>query len=82
MGIQEINIEEITQECIKTYLEQIQMRGFIHLDFGKNLTPYQFRSIMVDLKNELSKFTIVKYDKKLSYHWLVRFDQQVNTPFT
>jgi hypothetical protein len=25
MGIQEINIEEITQ-CIKTYLEQIQMR--------------------------------------------------------
>jgi hypothetical protein len=35
MGIQEINIEEITQECIKTYLEQIQMRGFIHLDFGK-----------------------------------------------
>jgi hypothetical protein len=34
---------------------------------------------MVDLKNELSKFTIVKYDKKLSYHWFVRFDQQVNT---
>jgi hypothetical protein len=34
---------------------------------------------MVDLKNELS--FIVKYDKKLSYHWLVRFDQQVNTPF-
>jgi hypothetical protein len=33
---------------------------------------------MVDLKNELSKFTIVKYDKKLSYHWLVRFDQQIN----
>jgi hypothetical protein len=25
---------------------------------------------MVDLKNELSKFTIVKYDKKLSYHYL------------
>jgi hypothetical protein len=23
---------------------------------------------MVDLKNELSKFTVVKYDKKLSYH--------------
>jgi hypothetical protein len=67
MGIQEINIEEITQECIKNvFRTNTNEVGFIHLDF-KNLTPYQFRSIMVDLKNELSKFTIVKYDKiKLS----------------
>jgi hypothetical protein len=57
------------------------MRLALFILTSKNLTPYQFRSIMVDLKNELSKFTIVKYDKKLSYHWLVRFDQQVNTPF-
>jgi adenylate kinase family enzyme len=82
MGIQEINIKEITQQCIKNvFRTNTNEVGFIHLDFGKNLTPYQFRSIMVDLKNELSKFTVVKYDKKLSFHWLVRFDQQVNTPF-
>jgi hypothetical protein len=80
MGIQEINIEitwNVSKNVFRTNTNEV---GFIHLDFGKNLTPYQFRS-MVDLKNELSKFTIVKYDKKLSYHWLVRFDQQVNTPF-
>jgi hypothetical protein len=82
MGIQEINIEEITQECIKNvFRTNTNEVGFIHLDFGKNLTPYQFRSIMVDLKNELSKFTLLNMTK-LSYHWLVRFDQQVNTPFT
>jgi hypothetical protein len=28
---------------------------------------------MVDLKNELSKFTAVKYDKKLSYHLACAF---------
>jgi adenylate kinase family enzyme len=82
MEIQDINIKEITQQCIKNvFRTNTNEVGFIHLDFGNTLTPYQFRSIMVDLKNELSKFTAVKYDKKLSYHWLVRFDQQVNTPF-
>ena len=56
--------------------------GFMHLVFSKKeLTPYQFRSIMIDLKKELSKLSVSKLKKKLSYHWLVRFDQQVNTPF-
>jgi hypothetical protein len=82
MEIQEINIKKITQQCVKNvFRTNTNEVGFIHLDLGKNLTPYQFRAIMVDLKNELSKFTAIKYDKKLSYHWLVRFDQQVNTPF-
>jgi hypothetical protein len=48
----------------KHYLEQIQMRLAFILTSVKT-TPYQFRS-MVDLKNELSKFTVVKYDKKLA----------------
>ncbi|REE08650.1 hypothetical protein DFQ09_106117 [Winogradskyella pacifica] len=56
--------------------------GFIHLVFSKKeITPYQFRSIMIDLKKELSKLSVSKFNKKLSYHWLVRFDQQVTTPF-
>jgi hypothetical protein len=37
MGIQEINIEEITQECIKTFRTNTNEVGFIHLDFGKKL---------------------------------------------
>jgi hypothetical protein len=82
MEIQDINIKKITQQCINNvFRTNTNEAGFVHLDFGKNLTPYQFRSIMVDLKKELSKFTVVEYDKELSYHWLVRFDQQVNTPF-
>jgi hypothetical protein len=37
MGIQEINIEEITQECIKNvFRTNTNEVGFIHLDFGKN----------------------------------------------
>jgi hypothetical protein len=43
------------QNIIRTNTNEV---GFVHLDFGKNLTPYQFGS-MVDLKNELSKFTVV-----------------------
>jgi hypothetical protein len=36
MGIQEINIEEITQECIKNvFRTNTNEVGFIHLDFGK-----------------------------------------------
>jgi hypothetical protein len=82
MVIQDINIKKITQQCIKNvFRTNTNEVGFIHLDFGKNLTPYQFRAIMVGLKEELAKFTAVKYDRELSYHWLVRFDQQVNTPF-
>ena len=54
MEIQEINIKKITQQCVKNvFRTNTNEVGFIHLDLGKNLTPYQFRAIMVDLKNEL-----------------------------
>ncbi|MCM4169982.1 hypothetical protein DHD32_00705 [Arenibacter sp. TNZ] len=82
MEIQHINTKKIAQYCINNvFRTNTDEPGFIHFDFGKNITPYQLRSIMVDLKKELSKLTSVHFDKKLSYHWLVRFDQQVNTPF-
>lgn len=82
MEIQDINLKKIARYCTnKVFRTDTKEAGFIHFDLGKNLTPYQFRYIMVDLKKELSKFTTVEFDKKLSYHWLVRFDQQVSTPF-
>ncbi|AUC85842.1 hypothetical protein CW731_11325 [Polaribacter sp. ALD11] len=82
MEVNEINIKEISEYCIKNvFRTSTDKPGFVHIDFGKNRTSYQLRSIMVALKKELSKFTTKQFHKKLSYHWLVRFDQQVNTPF-
>lgn len=82
VGIAEINIQNIAQHCIdNVFRTNVDSAGFIHLDFGKDLNSIQLRSIMVELKKELSKFTLKKFNKELTYHWLVRFDQQVNTPF-
>jgi len=82
MVIQDINIKNITQSCIENvFRTNTEKKGFIHLDFGENLTSLQLRAIMVELKKELSTFTTCQFNKSLSYHWLVRFDQQVNTPF-
>lgn len=82
MEIKEVNIKSIAQYCIENvFRTNTDKLGFVHLDFGENLTSYQFRSIMVDLKKELSNFTEKQYNKTLSFHWLVRFDQQVDTPF-
>lgn len=82
MAIEKTDIKKVVQYCIKkVFRTNTDENGFIHFDPGKNLTPFQFRTIMVDLKKELSKFTIDEFDKKLTYHWLVRFDQQVDTPF-
>ncbi|GEQ85109.1 hypothetical protein ULMS_06170 [Patiriisocius marinistellae] len=83
MKTQEINIKPLAKQCFKkVFRTTTEAPGFMHLVFDKKqLTPYQFRSIMIDLKKELSALNVSKFNKKLSYHWLVRFDQQVNTPF-
>lgn len=83
MKTHEINIKQLAKPCFKkVFRTTTEAPGFMHLVFDKKqLTPYQFRSIMIDLKKELSALSISKFNKKLSYHWLVRFDQQVNTPF-
>lgn len=81
---------EVKNETIKQIAEKsfnavfrttTEAPGFMHLVFSEELTPYQFRSILTELKKELSALTVSKFNKKLDYHWLVRFDQQVNTPF-
>lgn len=82
MKVKDKSINSIAKTCIDlVFRSDTNTPGFVHLDFGKNLTSLAFRSIMVDLKNELSKFTLKTYHKPLTYHWLVRFNQQVNTPF-
>ncbi|WP_165748728.1 hypothetical protein [Cellulophaga sp. Z1A5H] len=82
MEVKEINIAHIAQVCIENVFRTSTAKpGYVHLNFGKNLSSTEFRSIMVDLKNELSKFTTKQFNSTLAYHWLVRFDQQVNTPF-
>ncbi|TYB80109.1 hypothetical protein ES676_00105 [Bizionia saleffrena] len=82
MEIKKINIKKIAQYCITNVLRtDTDKPGFVHLDFGNNLTSYKLRSIMVALKEELSNFTTQRFNSRLTYHWLVRFDQQVNTPF-
>lgn len=82
MEIREINIPNIAKHCIEEVFRKTTNKpGFVHLDFGNNIGSHQFRSIMVELKKELSNLTQERFNKKLSYHWLVRFDQQVNTPY-
>ncbi|WP_158975944.1 hypothetical protein [Cellulophaga sp. L1A9] len=82
MEIQSINIKKLAKYSVEEVLRtNTDAPGFVFLDFGKSLSSYKLREIMVNLKKELSSITINKYDKKLSYHWLVRFDQQENTPF-
>ncbi|WP_452230802.1 hypothetical protein [Lacinutrix sp. MEBiC02404] len=83
MKIKEETITHIANKSFQTvFRTTTKAHGFMHLVFSKKeITPYQFRSIMIDLKKELSKLSVSKFNKKLSYHWLVRFDQQVNTPF-
>ncbi|WP_034917906.1 hypothetical protein [Gillisia sp. CAL575] len=82
MKINKIVIEDIAQYCIeKVFRINTNEPGFVHLDFGKDINSNQLRSIMVDLKKELSKYTTGQFNKGLTYQWLVRFDQQVDTPY-
>ncbi|AUC23057.1 hypothetical protein BTO15_13565 [Polaribacter sejongensis] len=82
MKIKEVNIKKIAEHCIENvFRTNTNSPGFVYLDFGENRTSSELRAIMVALKNELSVFTLRRFNKELSYHWLVRFDQQVSTPF-
>ncbi|TXK72015.1 hypothetical protein [Mesonia sp. K4-1] len=83
MKIKEETIKHIAEKNFKSvFRTTTEAPGFVHLVFNKKeITPYRFRSIMIDLKKELSKLSVSTFNKKLNYHWLVRFDQQVNTPF-
>ncbi|WP_435654528.1 hypothetical protein [Cellulophaga baltica] len=82
MEIQSINIKKLAKYSVEeVFRTNTDAPGFVLLDFGKSLSSYKLREIMVSLKKELSSFTISEYNKKLSYHWLVRFDQQEDTPF-
>ncbi|MBA6316055.1 hypothetical protein [Cellulophaga baltica] len=82
MEIQSINIKKLAKYSVEeVFRANTDAPGFVLLDFGKSLSSYKLREIMVNLKKELSSFTISEYNKKLSYHWLVRFDQQEDTPF-
>ncbi|MGJ8760424.1 MAG: hypothetical protein ACSHXA_07745 [Polaribacter sp.] len=82
MEVKEVNIKKIAKYCLENvFRTNTDLPGFVYLDFGENRTSPELRAIMVALKNELSAFTLKKFNKELSYHWLVRFDQQVSTPF-
>lgn len=82
MEIKEVNIKNIAQYCINNvFRTNTDKPGFVHLDFGKQIGSNQLRTIMVELKTELSKFTTEQYNKTLKYQWLGRFDQQVSTPY-
>ncbi|WP_016989573.1 hypothetical protein [Flavobacterium sp. ACAM 123] len=82
MEIREVNIKNIAQYCMNNvFRKDTDKPGFVHLDFGKQIGSNQLRTIMVELKTELSKCTITRFDKRLAYQWLGRFDQQVSTPF-
>ncbi|MCL7763785.1 hypothetical protein MPF19_10190 [Polaribacter sp. Z014] len=82
MKIKEVNIKKIAEHCVENvFRTNTNLPGFVYLNFGENRTSSELRAIMVALKNELSAFTLRRFNKNLSYHWLVRFDQQVSTPF-
>ena len=78
----DVSIEKLAQQCFHAvFRTDTDKPGFYHFDLGKNRTPLEFRTILTTLKKELSILSEANFGKKLSYHWLVRFDQQVNTPF-
>lgn len=78
----DVPIKDLAQQCFSAvFRTDTDKPGFHHFDLGKNNTPFEFRTIMTTLKKELSLLSETHFSKKLSYHWLVRFDQQVNTPF-
>ncbi|SIQ32380.1 hypothetical protein [Maribacter ulvicola] len=78
----DVSIDKLAQQCFRAvFRTHTDKPGFHYFNLGKNRTPLEFRTILTELKRELSKLSETNFGKKLSYHWLVRFDQQVNTPF-
>lgn len=82
MKIDGININEIVKHFSENVFRvDTKKPGFAFFDFGKKINSIQLRTIMVELKIELSKLTIKQFNKKLTYEWLGRFDQQVSTKY-
>ena len=70
--------QQIFDQVFRTTTEK---PGFAYLDLGKNSDSYQLRKLMVDIKYQLDELVRQEFDKKLTYQWLTRFDQQENTKF-
>lgn len=82
MEVKNETIKQLAKKSFNTvFRTTTEAPGFVHLVFSEQFAPYHFRSILTELKKELSALTVSKFNKKLDYHWLIRFDQQVNTSF-
>ena len=83
MDVKKETIAQLAEKSFKSvFRTTIEAPGFVHLVFNKEeFTPFQFRALMIALKKEISKHIVSTSQQKLSNHWLVRFDQQVDTPF-
>ncbi len=57
MKIKEETIQQIANKSFQTvFRTTTEAHGFMHLVFSKKeITPYQFRSIMIDLKKRIIK---------------------------
>ena len=55
--------------------------GFIILSFEKDMNSKLLRKHMFEIKEALSKKCQDKFNEKLDFYWLGRFDQQKNTKY-
>lgn len=83
MEVKKENLQQFAEKSFHSvFRTTVDAPGFVHLVFKKeDFTPYQFRAMMLGLKEEFSKLAINTYQLKLKSYGLVRFDQQKNTPF-
>ena len=83
MNVKKETIAQLAEKSFKSvFRTTTEAPGFVHFIFNKEeFTPFQFRALMIALKKEISKRILSTYQQKLSNHWLVCFDQQVDTPF-
>ena len=66
MENKKLNIEKIASSCFKdVFRNKIERPGFIHLDFGPDLSSHRLREIMIQFKESLSAKTEKQFKKKL-----------------
>lgn len=65
----------------KVFRTNFSEPGFVIIEFEPSLTSEKLRKCMVSLKNDLSQIHKDKFEKKLLYQWMGRFDQQETTKF-
>jgi len=53
--------------------------GYALLDLGNAINSLELRKYMIALKHEIDQLCRERFDKKLAYQWLTRFDQQEST---